>query len=126
MLQGGSRTQARRDMLGHGTVPLLQREGALGRPVPCGLGQRLSCPPRLLHRERQALRRRMGRWEEPHEGLRQVVAQVSEEQETLPCGQHHCPGTQGSDFCRLPSLGRQGPGSAAARGAVSRMDYYGA
>jgi hypothetical protein len=31
-----------------------------------------------------------------------------------------------SDFCRLPSLGRQGAVSAAARGAVSRMDYYGA
>jgi hypothetical protein len=56
------------------------------------------------------------------EGLRQAVAQVSEEQETLTCGQHLYPGTQGSNFCRSPSLGWQGPVSAAARGTGSRME----
>jgi hypothetical protein len=58
MIQGGSQTHARCDVLGHGTVPLLQQEGALGRLVL--LGQRRLCPPRLLG-ERQALRQRMGR-----------------------------------------------------------------
>ncbi len=81
----GPRAEVRRKVLGHRQLPSLSEDRLLDRRVHGGLGQRGPTAPQLLG-ERQALRQRKGRSQEPKEGVRQAVEHGLKSKKHFPLG----------------------------------------